>query len=58
MTIINFAKNLKKLNKPGRPPRRATREQREIVDDTVAMGHESTEWTKEERNGRIYLTRR
>lgn len=59
MTIQKFVKNLNRL----RTEKTKTKHLRmpitnEIIDDVVMVGGAMSEWDQEERNGRVYLTRR
>lgn len=55
MTQSTFVKKLNRI-KAGKAP--TTNKPVEIIDDAVEMVGALEEWDREERNGRVYLTRK
>lgn len=52
--LNNFAKNMRQIRTTPTPPQH---KQIEIIDDEVTIGATSSQWSKTERDGRVYLTR-
>lgn len=55
--MADFARGLARLRAVNVPPTTGLAPN-EIVDDEVVIGEGTAGWDREERNGRIYLTRR
>jgi hypothetical protein len=51
-----FANNVAKLRRATAPMK--TQTSKEVIDDVVVIGVMDAEWDKQERDGRIYMTRR
>lgn len=59
MTLLNFAKNLKRIQTGATTvKRRRVTKPIEIIDDVVTVGSAGDGWDKIERNGRVYVSRR
>jgi len=60
MTLTDFTKRMKKISTTtgARTPRTRQAKPVEIIDDVVSIGGDNAGWDKEERNGRMHLTRR
>lgn len=52
--LNNFAKNMRRI-RTTQPLHQ--HKQIEIIDDEVTMGDTSSQWSKTEQDGRVYLTR-
>lgn len=51
-----FANNVAKLRSATAPMK--TQTSKEVIDDVVVIGVTDDEWDKQERDGRMYMTRR
>ena len=60
MTLTDFTKRMKKIGTPTGARTQRTKKAKpvEIIDDVVSIGGDNVGWDREERNGRVHLTRR